>query len=378
MVTVREVLTKRDMRAFIEFPLKLYKDCPHFVPPIYADEMKLLGGNPAYADVADSALYIAERDGVVVGRIQAIIQRQYNELHNEKRVRFSRFDSVDDTEVSRALFAAAEKYGRDRGMTDICGPLGYSDLDREGLLIDGFDYLSTFEEQYNYDYYPRLVEDYGFAKEIDWLEFRLTAPDNPNPLMSKVAERVLEMQGLHIADMNMPKKQYIAKYADGAFACIDECYKHLYGTVPFTENMKRDLIDQFMLVLKNEHLVFICDKDERVVAFALSFPAIGEAFQKSGGRMTPATLVRLFRTLKHPRAIDLGLVAILPEYQSTGINSVFINHMLGVLTRGEVEYYETNLNLETNSQVMSQWNYFNAHQHKRRRAYLKKIEEGEI
>lgn len=377
MVTVREVLTKRDMRRFVEFPLKLYKDCPYFVPPIYSDEMKLLGGNPAYSDVADSALYIAERDGRVVGRIQAIIQHQYNELHNEKRVRFSRFDSIDDTEVSRALFSAAEKYGTERGMTDICGPLGYSDLDREGLLVEGFDYLATFEEQYNYDYYPRLVEDYGFKKEIDWLEFRLTSPDKPNLLMPKVAERVLEFQGLHIADMNMSKKKYIEKYGDGAFACIDECYKHLYGTVPFTENMKRELIDQFMLVLKNEHLVFVCDKDERVVAFALSFPAIGEAFQRSGGRLTPATLIRLFRTLKHPRSIDLGLIAILPEYQSTGVNAVFMNHVLGVLERGEAEYYETNLNLETNNQVMSQWNYFNAKQHKRRRAYLKKIEEGE-
>ena len=361
------------MRAFVNFPLKLYKDCPWFVPPIFSDEMKLLGGAPAYRDVSDSAMFIAERDGEVVGRIQAIIQHQYNELHNEKRVRFTRFDSIDDVEVSRALFAAAEKYGRDNGMTEICGPLGYSDLEREGLLIEGFEYLSTFEDQYNYDYYPRLVEDYGFEKEIDWLEFRITSPEKPNPLMAKVAERVLEMQGLHIADMNMPKRKYIEKYADGAFKCIDECYKHLYGTVPFTDSMKRELIDQFMLVLKNEYLVFICDKDERVVAFALSFPGIGEAFQKSGGRLTPATLLRLMRTLKRPRSIDLGLIAILPEYQSTGVNAVFMNHMLKVLASGEVEYYETNLNLETNSQVMSQWSYFTAHQHKRRRAYLKKI-----
>lgn len=360
------------MRRFVEFPLKLYKGCPWFVPPIYADEMKLLG-NAAYSDVSDSAMFIAERDGKVVGRIQAIIQHQYNELHDEHRVRFTRFDSIDDTEVSRALFAAAESYGKERGMTDICGPLGYSDLDREGLLIEGFEYLSTFEEQYNYNYYPRLVEDYGFTKEIDWLEFRITSPEKPNPLMKKVAERVLEMQGLHVADATVSKKQYIEKYADGAFKCIDECYKHLYGTVPFTENMKRELIDEFMLVLRNEHLVFICDKDERVVAFALSFPAIGEAFQKSGGRLTPATLVRLFRTLKHPRSIDLGLIAILPEYQNTGVNAVFMNHILEVLASGEVEYYESNLNLETNTQVMAQWNYFTATQHKRRRAYIKKI-----
>ena len=373
MITVREVTTKRDMRRFVEFPLKLYKDCPWFVPPIYADEMKLLGGNPAYSDVAESALFIAERDGKIVGRVQAIIQHQYNDLHNEKRVRFTRFDSIDDVEVSRALFTAAENYGREHGMTDICGPLGYSDLDREGLLVEGFEYLATFEEQYNYDYYPRLVEDYGFVKEIDWLEFRITSPEKPNPLMPKVAERVLEMQGLHIADSSISKRKYIKKYADGAFKCIDECYKHLYGTVPFTENMKRELVDQFMLVLKNEHLIFVCDKDERVVAFGLSFPAMGEAFQKSGGRLTPATIVRLMRALNHPRSIDLALIAILPEYQNTGVNAVFMNHMLNVLARGDIEYCESNLNLETNTQVMAQWNYFTALQHKRRRAYIKKI-----
>ncbi|MBQ8689923.1 MAG: hypothetical protein IJ515_06140 [Clostridia bacterium] len=374
MVTVREVTTKRDMRKFVKFPLELYRGCEQYVPLIYADEMKLLGGNPAYSDVADSALFIAERDGKVVGRIQAIIQHSYNEIHDEKRVRFTRFDSINDTEVSDALFAAAENYGKSRGMNVICGPLGYSDLDREGLLIEGFEYEATFEEQYNYDYYPTLVEHYGFTKEIDWLEFRLFAPDEKDDRFAKIAERVLEMHKLHLVDLTtMSKNVYIPKYADGIFHCIDECYKHLYGTVPFTESMKKDLIAQFKLLVSEKYLVLVCDENERVVSFALAFPAIGEPLRKSGGRLTLGTIFSLLKLVKKPKSVDLGLVAILPEYQNTGLNAVYVNHMMQSLSSGEITHYETNLNLETNVQVMAQWKYLNSKQHKRRRAYFKNI-----
>ncbi len=373
MVTIREVKTKTDAKKFVDFPLGLYKKCEYFVPPLYGDEMKLVTGKTDNSNIADTAFFLAERDGKVVGRIQVIIQKQYNEIHNEKRARFTRFDSIDDTEVSSALFAAAEEFAKARGMDTICGPLGYSDLDREGLLIEGFSETQTFEEQYNYEYYPSLVEAYGFEKEIDWLEFRLTAPDNKENPFARLAKRVLEMQKLHEADRNVSKKEYINKYAEGCFYCLDECYKHLYGTVPMTEDMKREIIDQFLLILDPRYLVIICDENERVVAFALCFPSIGEAVRKSGGKLTIPALIRLFCTLKRPRALDLGLVAILPEYQNTGVNAVFMDFMLDVLISGKVEYLETNLNLETNIQVMAQWKYLNARNHKRRRAYIKKI-----
>ncbi|MBQ4071586.1 MAG: N-acetyltransferase [Clostridia bacterium] len=374
MISVREVKGSRDIKKFVDFPIKLYKRCEYFVPCLYSDEKKLLSGKTSYDDVAESAFFLAERDGEVVGRIQAIIQRQHNELTGERRVRFTRFDAINDPEVSAALFRAVEDFGRSRGMDIVCGPLGYSDLDREGMLIEGFDQTQTFEEQYNYDYYPALTEAYGFEKEIDWLEFRLFAPeDGANPF-KRIAERVLEMQKLHVADASMPKREYIEKYGDGAFHCIDECYKHLYGTVPITEGMKKELIDQFMLVLDPKYLVIICDENERVVSFALCFPAMGEALRKSGGKLTPAALVRLFRALKKPRAIDLGLVAVLPEYQNAGVNAVYMDYIITQLTEGGIEYFETNLNLETNTQVMAQWKYLKAVNHKRRRAYVKKID----
>ena len=373
MVTVREVKTKRDIKEFIEFPLRLYKGCEQFVPPLYSDEKKMIleGGK---RDIADSVFLLAERDGKTVGRIQGILHRQYNELHGTKRIRFTRFDSVDDTAVSGALLSALEAWGRERGMTHMCGPLGYSDLDREGLLIDGFEENSTFEEQYNYDYYPALCEAAGLQKEIDWLEFELRAPEKPNEMLRRVADRVLQMQKLHVASTKgISKRAYIDKYKDGFFDCLDECYGKLYGTVPISPEMRRELIDQFMLIVNKEFLFIICDESERVVAFGLCFPGIGDAVKKSGGRLTPSALIKILKAVSHPKTIDLGLVAVRPEYQNSGINAAIIQGLLDMLADGKTEKCETNLNLETNTAVISQWKYFTQRQHKRRRSYIKEI-----
>ena len=374
MVAVREVKSARDRREFIELPLRMYKKCEQFVPPLYSDEMKLLktGGDK---NISESVFFIAERDGKTVGRIQGIIQKQYNEIHNVRQARFTRFDSINDPEVSGALFAAVEQWAKARTMTEICGPLGYSDLDREGLLVEGFSENSTFEEQYNFEYYGSLIEGLGFVKDVDWLEFELRAPEKRNEMLGRVAKRTLEMHGLHIASTDMSKKKYLDRYKDGFFDCLDECYSKLYGTVPLTKEAREELLSQFMLIINKEYLVLIVDKEDRVVAFGLCFPAIGDAVKKSGGRLTPLTLVRLLRAVKSPKVIDLGLVAVRPEYQNTGINAVILDGLTEMLTSRGVRACETNLNLESNTAVISQWKYFSARQHKRRRSYIKKIGE---
>ncbi|MBQ7387387.1 MAG: hypothetical protein IJW03_04380 [Clostridia bacterium] len=374
MITVTEVKTKRDIKEFIEFPLSLYRDCPYFVPPLYSDEKKLIL-SAKDKDIADSVFFLAKADGKVVGRIQGIIQRQYNELHGTRVMRFSRFDAINDSEVSGALFAAAEAWGRERGMEKICGPLGYSDLDREGMLIEGFSENSTFEEQYNYDYYPALVEAYGFTKDADWVEFELRAPKERNTLVTRAAEKILKMNGVHVASTEgISKRAYINKYRDGFFECLDECYSKLYGTVPISPEMQNELVEQFILIVKKEFLLLVCDENERVVAFGLCFPGIGDAVKRSGGRLDPITLIKILKTVKQPRVMDLGLIAVRPEYQSTGLNAVMVNGILDIMYRGLAEYCETNLNLETNTAVISQWKYFDKRQHKRRRSYIKNIE----
>lgn len=372
MITIKEVKTNKDIRDFITFPLKLYKGCDNFVPPLYADERALLksGGN---SSVGSSVFYLALRDGKVVGRIQGILQKQYNQMHNEKRIRFTRFDAINDKNVASALFSAVERWGKELGMDTICGPLGFNDLEREGLLIEGFDENSTFEEQYNYAYYKDLIEGFGFEKEIDWLEFELTAPEKKNEIISKVAKRSLEMNKLHIASKNMSKKAYIEKYSDGFFDCLDACYSKLYGTVPIEKEQRKELISQFITILNMDYIDFVCDENDRVVAFALAFPNIGEAVKKSGGKLTLPTIIKLVKLVKKPTWVDLGLIAVLPEYQNTGVNAVFVDVFINRLCSGEITKCETNLNLETNTAVMSQWVYVNSRQHKRRRAYIKSI-----
>ena len=192
-------------------------------------------------------------------------------------------------------------------------------------------------------------------------------------MLTRVAERTLELNRLHVASSDMSKKKYIAKYRDGFFECLDECYSHLYGTVPLTRAAQDELISQFMMIVNKKYLIFICDEAERVVAFGLCFPGIGEAFRGSGGRLTPLALIRMLSIVRHPETIDLALVAVRPEYQRAGLNAVILNGLLDILAEGSVKRCETNLNLETNTAVQAQWKYFKSRQHKRRRSYIKKI-----
>lgn len=377
MIIVKEVKTNREIRQFVNFPLKLYKNNPCFVPPLYGDEIKALKHKSPYEDEIISKFFLAYKDNEVVGRIEGIIQKQYNELKNEKRLRFTRFDCIDDVEVAKKLFEAVISFGRQEGMKTCCGPLGASDFEREGLLIDGFDQISTFSEQYNYSYYQKLIESIGFKKEVDWVESKLRPSENDKETsikLGKISSLLLKKYDLHIAPTNISTAKYLDKYCDGFFDCVDIGYSKLYGTVPFKKETRRKIINQFKLILKPKELIIILDKNEKVVAIGLSYPFIGKAISKSGGRLTLPTLFRVLKAIRNPKVIELGLVCVLSEYLNTGINSVFLYKMIELLNSGKIDYYETNLNLEDNHNVRNQWKRFNSIEHKRRRSYCLSIE----
>lgn len=374
MYYVKEVKTAKERRDFLNFPLKMYRDNPYFVPPLYADEKKIFNKNYVYSDTCDTVYFNAyDRDGRMAGRISGIIQKAANEKNNEKRVRFTRFDSINSQEVADMLFDAVEKWALDNGMDTVCGPLGFSDLEREGLLIEGFDQLSTFEEQYNAEYYQELISNHGFEKEVDWTESRLYLPEEDDSAqMEKTEEFVMNRYKLRIGQARNIN-DFLNKYADKFFDLLDRSYTDIYGTVPFSDGMKKMTIDNFRLIVDLKHVAVVLDENDNIVCLGICFPSIAEAVQKSQGHLTPAALVRLLKAIKKPRVIDLGLVGVDPAYLNRGITVIITNALMRMLKEDGVEYAETNLNLEDNYAIQNLWKRFGRVQHKRRRAYVKKL-----
>jgi len=372
MVKIKEVKTRKDIREFVNFPLRLYKNNPYFVPPLYGDEKSLFKKETVYSEQAESIFFIAEMDGKTVGRIQGILQRVSNEKWNQKRVRFTRFDCIENQEVASALFTAVENWAKSKNMNEVVGPLGYSDLDKEGLLIEGFDQISTFEEQYNYPYYATLLENCGYDKEIDWVEYKLYAPDQIDERIERISSRMMEKYGLRMG-IAKNSREFVKKWGSEFFEVLDVTYEAIYQSVPFTPKMKRNLIDNFKLILNVKYATVILDKNDKIVGFGLAFPSIGKALQKSGGRLTPSAIVKTLKAIKKPKVIDLALIGVIPEYRNKAIATAIISEMQKMLTYGGIEYAETNLNLETNANIQNQWKAFKSVQHKRRRSYVKQI-----
>ena len=375
MIQVVPVETKKQQREFVKFPLKLYPKDSYYVPSLYGDELKIFTDKCTYSDVAHHKCFLAYKDGKIAGRIQVIIQHQYNEIHKEKRARFSRIHFINDPEVVKALFDEGEKWAREQGMDTMCGPLNFSDLEREGLLVWGFDQPQCFEEEYNYDYYEDLIMKCGYETEVEWVEAQIRASKDPSiaPKIKRIAEHVMRVNKLHFVDINCSKSAYINKVKDGFFATLDETYKNIYGVVPYTQKMKDSLEAQFKLLINNKYLPVLVDENEKIVGVAFVIPSIQEAVRKCRGHLTPLGIIRILKAVKKPRVIDFALIGVIPEYQSKGVSAVFLNKLVEMLSSGDVDYGETLLNLTTNHQVLSQWQYFDRFENKRRRCYIKKI-----
>jgi len=374
MIEVRPVTTKREQREFLNFPLDLYAGNPCFVPPLYADERKMFQPGFVYNDCCDFICLNAYRDGKMVGRILGIIQKAANEKNGERRARFGHFDAIDDPEVSAALFGAVERWAIEKGMDTLCGPLAFSDLEREGLLVEGFDQPQTFEEQYNAEYYQHHIERLGFEKEVDWLEFRLYAPEpsEDEEDLDKLTDFIFRRYKLHFGE-SKNAKDFLDRYKDGIFRLLDQSYEGLYGTVPFTDGMKKLMVDNFRLVIDPKYTAVILDENDRMVCFGFAIPALAPALVGTRGRYTPRVLLRLLKAIKHPKIIDLCLIGVDPEYLNRGVSAAFASAILHMLRDTDVEYAETNLNLEDNYAILNLWRRFNAVQAKRRRAYVKKL-----
>lgn len=372
MITVEQVKTKKQQREFLNFQLKLYKGNPYYAPPLYMDEKKIFSKNFVYNDICESVYFNAYKDGVMAGRISGIIQKSANQKYNQKRVRLSKFDVIEDEEVARALFKTLEDWALQHGMEEVVGPLGFSDLEREGLLIDGFDQPATFEENYNYPYYQTFLENYGYQKEVDWSGSNIRVPKDYDGEMHQLAEFVLKRYNLHIGK-SKNTRDFLNKYADGIFELLDKSYAMLYGTVPFTEGMKKMMIENFKLVIHVENTAVILDENDKMVCFGLAFPGIADAIRKSSGHLTPGALIRVLKTMRKPRILDLCLVGVDPIWFNRGISVVVCMGLIDMLKRKDIEYADTNLNLEDNYPILNLWKRFDSQVVKRYRCFVKKL-----
>lgn len=372
-VTIERVLTPRQLKIFIEFPFSLYKDNPYWVPPLIMDEYNTLrkDKNPVF-DHAQAEYWLAYRDDRPVGRIAGIINNAYIEKWGNKYARFGWVDFIDDAEVVRALFETVETWAREKGMEGIQGPMGFTDLDKEGMLIEGFEELGTLPMIYNHAYYPGYVEALGYKKDVDWLEYEVSVPTEINPKVLRVNDLVLKRSGLKLADITN-KKVLAKKYGHQIFEIIEEAYSELYGTVPMTERQVEAYVKQYLGFVDLRYTKIIIDADDRAVGFGISMPSLSHALQKAKGRLFPFGWYHLLHALNHPEGLDLYLVAVRNEYQSRGLTALLMTEITKNAMEAGIKTAETSGELEDNEKVQSFWNYYDKRQHKRRRAYLKSL-----
>lgn len=376
-ITVREVSSKKDLDTFICFNYDLYKDNPYAVPELHSDLMKTFSpeGNAAY-EFCDAKLFLAYKDGKVAGRVAAIVNHRANETWNLKKVRFGWIDFIEDIDVCKALLEKVEEFGRQHGMNEIQGPLGFTDFDREGMLIEGFDKLGTMSTIYNYPYYPKFLEELGYNKDADWMEMKMQVPDHIPEKYARVSELTLKRYKLHIKKLNGNDDIFKKGYGQKIFNVLNAAYAPLFGFSKLTQKQ----IDQYVkeyLPMADMRMITLVETDEtnELIAVGISIPSIVRALQKSRGKLFPFGWFHILKSLKwkHEDGVELLLIAVLPEYQGKGINSLLFNDLIPVYQKMGFKWAETNPQLEENTKGLAQWTYLNPEIPKRRRCYTKPL-----
>jgi GNAT superfamily N-acetyltransferase len=366
--------TKKELKKFVKFGIDHYKGNQYFVPPLIMDDVNTLrpDKNPAF-DFCRAQSFMAYRDGKPVGRITAIINDIVNEKTGEKNLRFGFVEFIDDNEVVDALFDAAINWGRQQGMTSISGPMGFSDMDHEGMLIEGFDRLGTMATIYNYDYYPRHMERLGMTKDADWVEYLIKIPDAIPEKHQRIADIVQRKFGLKVIHFKSRKK-IKDDYGHALFDLINEAYDGLYGYSPLTPRQIDHYIDLYLGILRLDNISVIVDANDKLVAAGITMPSFSVALQKSKGKIFPFGWWHLLKPLRAKTdTVDLLLIAVKPEYQSKGVNALLFADLIPRYIKNGYVQAESNVELEGNANVQKQWEYFERTQHKRRRCYKKSI-----
>lgn len=373
-VTIREVTSKKELKKFIWFGIHLYKDCEFAAPPLLMDDLLNLskGKNPAL-DFCEAAYFLAYKNNKIVGRIAAIINPVANKTWNEKNGRFGWIDFIDDTEVSKALFDTAIGWAKEKGMTSIHGPLGFTDFDHEGTLIEGYDKLGTLAAIYNYPYYPKHIEQYGFTKDADWNEYLITVPEVFPEKYFRIADIVKQKYNLTSLHFKS-RKDVVDNYALKIFDLLNLCYQDLYGFTKLNEKQISFYIKLYFSFFRLDTVSIVVDENDEVVALGIAMPSFTKALQKAKGSLFPFGWYYMLKALKKNDMVDLYLMAVHPEYQNKGVNSIMFADIMPASAKNGYKFAESNPELETNTKMSSQWASFEYVNHKKRRVYIKNIE----
>ena len=372
-IIIKEVTTKKDLKKWLEFPNKLYKENEFFVPFLMSDEMETFSPNknPAYA-FCETKLFLAYKGEEIVGRIAGLINHAYNKKWDKNAVRFTRFDFIDDYEVSKALFDKVVAWGEEKGYTEIMGPIGFTDMDHEGMLIEGFEEFNLSITFYNHPYYIDHMERLGLKKDIDWFEYRINVPETLDPRFEKISNHIVKKNGYEVVTYNNRKVLYNDAFE--AFKIIDVAFSKLYGTVPLTPEVIKHAIDGYIPVVNLDYVCSIKDRNGNIIGFGVLVPSIAKALKKSDGKMLPFGVFRLLKALNGKNdTLEMFFVAVHPDYQVQGLPAILISTLAKKIIENGVKYCETGPMLETNTAVHSMWRHFDKRQHRRRRCYIKAI-----
>lgn len=371
-IIIKEVITKSELKKFIDFQYSLYKNNKYWVPPLKMDEYKTLRAdkNPAF-DFCEAKYWLAYYDNRIVGRIAGIINHKSNIKWNEKAVRFGWIDFQDNFEIVKALFNSVENWAKEKNMNVIHGPLGFTDMDGEGLLTEGFDEISTLGSIYNYSYYPAHIEKAGFRKDTDWVEFQITGIKDIPEKIKRIAEISLNRNKLKI--LKVKKSKELLPYAKEIFYVLNSAYKDLFGFVELSDQQIDMYVKQYFSFIIPEYLPVVLDSNNKVAAFGITMPSMSSAFQKSKGSLFPFGIFHILKAMKNNKSLDLYLTAVRPDLHDKGVNAILMYEINKLILKNKIEIIETNRELEDNPKVQAQWKFFNNRLHKRRRCYKKEI-----
>jgi GNAT superfamily N-acetyltransferase len=371
-VLIKEVLTDAELDEFISFTGTLYDKNPYFVPLLKNDEKSTLKiwDNPAFR-LCEARYWLAYKNSKVVGRIAGIINPEYINEWGCRYARFGWFDVIDDQVVADALLHQAECWAREKEMDAIHGPMGFSNFNPAGMLVEGFNELPTLAELYNYPYYQNLIERAGYRKEVDWMSYQITVP-NMVPVKVTQFSRIVKAR-FQLTVLKLKNSKEIKQHAPAIFDLINRCYQHLHGMVPLNKDQVHYYTNSYLAYIRKDFISFITDRHGKLIALGITIPSLSKAFQKAKGKLFPLGIFHVLHDLYRNDMVELCLVAIHPDYQGKGVNAILMEEMNKTFIRNKIKLAESNPELESNARVQSMWTYYEARQHKRRRCYIKHL-----